>query len=127
METTLIRKTIFIQTELCNLQEILTSHGHIKNWDKGFDLFREIHVEDQGYKIIHWDIEHDLDYVFDLLISDGSIILELTAKKRSESPCSVNCNRTTYVKTILERIKEYSEGLQDRLIPMPWEATSFSW
>jgi hypothetical protein len=106
--------SISIGADLIIVQEVLVEYRHIKEWEKGFCSFKELHVSDERKTIAHWDIEHDINYLFNTTEKDDKVRLGLIADNLTK-PHSEKYNLEQiqhYIDTVLYRIKRMSERLQ---------------
>ncbi|HMR19299.1 MAG TPA: hypothetical protein PKA53_08375 [Sphingobacterium sp.] len=110
MKAIFSKQAIAITANLTIIQEVLIQYKHICVWEKGFDSFKELHVSPDRTSITHWDIEHDIEYTFNLMEKSDSVLLEL---KVIDLLGCINFEiMQRYVDTVLVRIKEMCHILQ---------------
>lgn len=96
------------------IQMVLIQYKYIKEWEKGFDSFKELHVSEGLKTILHWDMEHDIDYIFNLTENSNGALLEVMVGDLTQLQGKKNTINEIkyYVDTVLYRIKGLSERLQ---------------
>ena len=112
--TNFVRGSISIDADLIIIQDVLVEYKYIEEWEKGFDSFKELHVSNAMKTIVHWDIEHDIGYIFSVKENKGGILLELMVgdlTTRLNEKYNLEATQH-YVDTVLNRIKSISERLQ---------------
>ena len=57
---------IAINADLELIEELLIRYDHIKVWERGFELLKELIVDREQKCITHWDIEKNIDYTYRL-------------------------------------------------------------
>ncbi|MBK1440259.1 hypothetical protein JHJ32_09705 [Parapedobacter sp. ISTM3] len=111
--TDFVKGSISIGADVTIIQQVLIQYKYIKEWEKGFDSFKELHVSDGLKSIVHWDIEHDIDYVFSLAENKNGVSLEIMVgdlTRRHGEKYKLD-EIKYYVDTVLCRIKGLSESL----------------
>lgn len=109
------------------VQEILIQHRFIKYWDTGYNKFREIHVLQPENQILHWDIEEQVSYTFDLT-TDKNMKTTLSILAIFDGiDQSGNCldDMVRYIRVILQRIKRNAEH-QQRVVESATNLTHFT-
>lgn len=112
--TNFVRGSISIDADLIIIQDVLVEYKYIEEWEKGFDSFKELHVSNAMKTIVHWDIEHDIGYIFSVKENKGGILLELMVgdlTTRLNEKYNLEAQQH-YVDNVLCRIKSISERLQ---------------
>ncbi|PRD44581.1 hypothetical protein [Sphingobacterium haloxyli] len=112
--TDFVKGCISIGADVTIIREVLVQHRYIKEWEKGFDSFKELHVSEGMTTILHWDIEHGVDYIFNVKENKGDVLLELVVEGVSTViGGKYNLEEVRYyVDTVLSRIKALSQKLK---------------
>jgi len=103
--------SIEIKTNLKDLIAVLLQQEFISQWEKGFETFKEIHFCSTSNTVIHWDIENDLDYRYQVNLGKGGVELHLHID-RACTVCQAATNvfrPSDYINTVLRRIKNVCE------------------
>lgn|SRR5690606_3365010 len=112
--TNFVKGSILIGADVTIIQMVLIQYKYIKEWEKGFDSFKELHVSEGLKTILHWDMEHDIDYIFNLTENSNGALLEVMVGDLTQLQGKKNTINEIkyYVDTVLYRIKGLSERLQ---------------
>jgi len=112
--TNFVKGSILIGADVTIIQVVLVQYKYIKEWEKGFDSFKELHVSEGLKTILHWDMEHDIDYIFNLTENSNGALLEVMVGDLTQLQGKKNTINEIkyYVDTVLYRIKGLSERLQ---------------
>jgi hypothetical protein len=112
--TNFVKSSILIGADVTIIQVVLVQYKYIKEWEKGFDSFKELHVSEGLKTILHWDMEHDIDYIFNLTKNSNGALLEVMVGDLTQLQGKKNTINEIkyYVDTVLYRIKGLSERLQ---------------
>ncbi|WP_313190156.1 hypothetical protein [Sphingobacterium sp.] len=98
---------IAINADLELIQELLIRHHHIKVWERGFEMFKDLIVDDKESCIIHWDIEKNIDYTYRLKENILGTKLGLEANGLEEDLDGLEIQ--LYMQKALKGIKERAE------------------
>lgn len=98
---------IAINADLELIQELLIRHDHIKVWERGFEMFKDLIVDDKESCIIHWDIEKNIDYTYRLKENILGTKLGLEANGLEEDLDGLEIQ--LYMQRALKGIKERAE------------------
>lgn len=114
MKTIFRKNSIFIEADLTIIQDVLIQYRNICEWEKDVVMFKELHVSNDKKTIAHWDIEHDIDYTFNLTDKSDKVLLTLQAVDLSGDTDIEGGVESIqqYMDTVLIRIKDLSERLQ---------------
>lgn len=98
---------IAIHADLELIKELLIRFDHIKVWERGFEIFKDLIVDDKESCIIHWDIEKNIDYTYRLKenILGTKLCLEATGLEEDLDGLEI----LLYIQRALKGIKERAE------------------
>ncbi len=57
---------IAINADLELIEELLVRYDHIKVWERGFEIYKELIVDHKEKCITHWDTDRNIDYTYRL-------------------------------------------------------------
>ncbi|WP_313258401.1 hypothetical protein [Sphingobacterium sp.] len=99
---------IAIYADLELIQELLIRYDHIEVWERGFEIFKELIVDDKESCIIHWDIEKNIDYTYRLKenILGTKLCLEANGLEEDLDGLEVQFYMQRALKGIKERAEE---------------------
>lgn len=99
---------IAIHADLELIQELLICFDHIKVWERGFEIFKDLIVDDKESCIIHWDIEKNIDFTYRLKenILGTKLCLEATGLEEDLDGLEILCYMQRALKGIKERAEE---------------------
>lgn len=111
MKTVCFKGSIPVKANLQDVWPVLINQEFISRWEKGHDTFKELHLLPNTNTVIHWDIENDVDYKYNITCEQQHIRLTLQIDRacrmcKSKSPAF---NPQDYISTVLPRIKEICE------------------
>lgn len=100
---------IAINADLELIQELLIRYDHIKVWERGFEIFKDLIVDDKESCVIHWDIEKNIDYTYRLKENILGTKLCLEANGLQENMDWDGLEIQLYMQRALKGIKERAE------------------
>lgn len=100
---------IAINADLELVEELLVRFDHIKVWERGFEIYKELIVDNIESCITHWDIERNIDYTYRLKENILGTKLSLEAICLEEGIDWDVLGIQVYMQRALKGIKERAE------------------
>ncbi len=117
-ESNYLRNTIELKAENRIVRRVLTQYACICEWEKGCEIFKELYVLNNGNRIVHRDLESEVDYIYDLVAVNDSTVLNIEAVAFSSDPGTGEWRIRSgqYIDRVKGRIKAMAEKIREGCI-----------